>query len=94
MIYFHAELFISMECLPDIQVVICQKTVCAMSPLARVKGWQLAIMEGWPYQREQGNGTSDLRFSPVPGLTTDLIDLILAWEYWGQPCGLCHLPII
>lgn len=38
MIVFRAELFVLMELLPDIQVTLSQKTACAISTLATVKG--------------------------------------------------------
>lgn len=49
MTIFHAELFILMEFLPDIQVTLSQKTACAVSTL-----------EGWLFLR----GWGQLSFSP------------------------------
>lgn len=64
MTVFHADLFILMELLPDIQVTLSQKTARAISTLAVVKGWWLLVVEGWPCQR----GRDQLSFSPSPWL--------------------------
>ena len=62
MTVFHAELFILMQLLPDIQVTLSQKTACAVSTL-----------EGWLFLR----GWGQLSFTPAHGLKTDSVDIIL-----------------